>query len=154
MSFFYLLDHSLFFILPFSKSYFPNQTVSFTMVSHNDTTVHDDCADSSASSSASSSVDVHFDGPLGNSVVVTFTDKITGKYLSSYNQQDVLTHNDALSSFLVFHSLSTHHSGLGIISATTVSVSILRNPVSLLITRNECINVDDSSCKACDSIRR
>ena len=65
------------------------------MVSHNDTTVHDDCPDLSASSSASSSVDVHFDGPLGNAIV-TFTDKETGKFLSSYNQQDIdLTHDDA-----------------------------------------------------------
>ena len=64
------------------------------MVSHNDTTDHDDC-DSSASSSASSSVDVHFDGPLGNGVV-TFTEKKTDKFLSSYNQQDIdLTHDDA-----------------------------------------------------------
>ena len=101
VSFFYLLDHPLFFILPFSKSYFPNQTVSFTMVSHNDTTVHDDCADSSASSSASSSVDVHFDGPLGHGDVI-FTDKKSGKFISSYNQQDVLTQDDVpLSSFYI-----------------------------------------------------
>ena len=65
------------------------------MVSHNDTTDHDDCADSSASSSASSSVDVHFDGPLGNGVV-TFTVKKTGKFISSYNQRDIdLTQDDA-----------------------------------------------------------
>ena len=68
------------------------------MISHNDTTDHDDC-DSSASSSASSSVDVHFDGPLGHGVV-SFTDKKTGKFLHSYNQQDVLTQDDPpLSSF-------------------------------------------------------
>ena len=69
------------------------------MVSNNDTTDNDDCADSSASSSASSSVDVHFDGPLGHGVV-SFTDKKTGKFLHSYNQQDVLTQDDPpLSSF-------------------------------------------------------
>ena len=62
------------------------------MVLNNDTTHHDDC-DSSASSSASSSVDVHFDGPLGHGDVI-FTDKKTGKFLSSYNQQDVLTQDD------------------------------------------------------------
>ena len=70
------------------------------MISHNDTTDHDDC-DSSASSSASSSVDVHFDGPLGHGVV-SFTDKKTGKFLSSYNQQDVLTQDDTpLPSFYI-----------------------------------------------------
>ena len=62
------------------------------MASNNDTTDHDDC-DSSASSSVSSGPDVHFDGPLGYAVV-TFTDKKTGKFLSSYNQQDVLTQDD------------------------------------------------------------
>ena len=64
------------------------------MVLNNDTTDHDD-SDSSASSSASSSVDVHFDGPLGNGVV-TFTVKKTGKFISSYNQRDIdLTQDDA-----------------------------------------------------------
>ena len=58
------------------------------MVLNNDTTDRDDCADASASSSASSSVDVHFDGPLGHGVV-SFTDKKTGKFLHSYNQQDL-----------------------------------------------------------------
>ena len=77
------------------------------MVSHNDTTVHDDCADSSASSSASSSVDVHFDGPLGNGVV-TFTVKKTGKFISSYNQRDIdLTQDDApLSSSTPYHRIT------------------------------------------------
>ena len=65
------------------------------MVLNNDTTDHDDCADASTSSSASSSVSAHFDGPLGHGVVI-FTDKITGKFISSYNQQDIdLTHDDA-----------------------------------------------------------
>lgn len=71
------------------------------MVLNNDTTDRDDCADASASSSASSSVDVHFDGPLGHGVV-SFTDKKTGKFLHSYNQQDVLTQDDPpLSSFYI-----------------------------------------------------
>ena len=71
------------------------------MVLNNDTTDRDDCADASASSSASSSVDVHFDGPLGHGVV-SFTDKKTGKFLHSYNQQDVLTQDDTpLPSFYI-----------------------------------------------------
>ena len=90
-----------FFLFCYFKSYFPNQIVSFTMVLNNDTPNHDDSADSSASSSASSSVDVHFDGPLGHGDVI-FTDKKTGKFISSYNQQDALTQDDVpLSSFYI-----------------------------------------------------
>ena len=75
------------------------------MVLNNDTTDHDDC-DSSASSSVSSGPDVHFDGPLGNAVV-TFTDKSTGKFLSSYNQQDfVLTQDDIVSSSIAYHRIT------------------------------------------------
>ena len=76
------------------------------MASNNDTTDHDDSADSSASSSVSSGPDVHFDGPLGNAVV-TFTDKKTGKFLSSYNQQDfVLTQDDIVSSSTAYHRIT------------------------------------------------
>ena len=75
------------------------------MVLNNDTTDHDDC-DSSASSSVSSGPDVHFDGPLGNAVV-TFTDKKSGKFLSSYNQQDfVLTQDDIVSSSTAYHCIT------------------------------------------------
>ena len=75
------------------------------MVLNNDTTDHDDC-DSSAPSSVSSGPDAHFDGPLGNAVVI-FTDKKTGKFLSSYNQQDfVLTQDDIVSSSTAYHCIT------------------------------------------------
>ena len=91
------------------------------MVLNNDTTDRDDCADASASSSASSSVDVHFDGPLGHGVV-SFTDKKTGKFLHSYNQQDVLTQDDPpLSSFYMPFQRITQASAS---STTSASASV------------------------------
>ena len=88
------------------------------MVLNNDTTDHDDCADASASSSASSSVSAHFDGPLGHGVVI-FTEKITGKFISSYNQQDIdLTQDDAPPS-----SISTPYQRITQASASSTTSS-------------------------------